>query len=141
MPSWSETCVHRTRSNSILETLRIIFELFFVVYRVFSMSDQLNTKQSTRRTFLLNATSSLTTLAVANSVVYAVGAAFKDLDGSLVAGAKTCECTTYQYNEAGCGGGIISSGTYSFSVSTESECWAFDGTCRGKIGYELCNIR
>lgn len=41
-----------------------------------------------RRQFLLQGGKSLALLAVANTAVYAVGSAFKEFDGSLVAGAK-----------------------------------------------------
>ncbi len=44
---------------------------------------------ASRRTFLKQALSVTATVATANVAVYAIGAAFKELDGSMVAGAKT----------------------------------------------------
>jgi hypothetical protein len=51
------------------------------------------TSRLTRRSFLFGVSKSLASLAVASAGVYVVGSAFKSLDGSLVAGAKTCACT------------------------------------------------
>jgi hypothetical protein len=59
------------------------------------------TSALTRRNFLLSTTKSLATLAVANTGVYIIGSAFKSLDGSIVAGAKTCTC--YGSMSATCG--------------------------------------
>ena len=55
---------------------------------------ELNLASSTRRELLKKALSLSATMAVANTGVYMIGAAFKELDGSLVAGAKTCNCVT-----------------------------------------------
>ena len=58
--------------------------------------DDHKTTALTRRTFLLQSGTTLATFAAANVGVYIVGSAFKDLDGSMVAGAKcvigTCLC-------------------------------------------------
>jgi hypothetical protein len=50
-------------------------------------------RRLSRRNFLFGVSKSLASLAVASAGVYVVGSAFKSLDGSLVAGAKTCTCT------------------------------------------------
>ena len=49
---------------------------------------ELNFKSSTRRELLKKALSLSAKMIVANTGVYVIGAAFKELDGSLVAGAK-----------------------------------------------------
>lgn len=49
---------------------------------------ELNLTSSTRRELLKKALSLSATMAIANTGVYMIGAAFKELDGSLVAGAK-----------------------------------------------------
>lgn len=50
-----------------------------------------------RRNFLLSSGKSLATFAAANVGVYVIGSAFKNLDGSLVAGAK---CADFFYPPA-----------------------------------------
>ena len=55
--------------------------------------DSLQPKKRSRRAFLGNAAKLTANLFVANTVVYVVGQVSHDLDGSLVAGAKTCEWT------------------------------------------------
>jgi hypothetical protein len=57
-----------------------------------NIEKSIKTKALTRRNFLFGATKSLATLAVASAGVYAIGSAFKSLDGSMVAGAKYCAC-------------------------------------------------
>lgn len=47
-----------------------------------------NKTNSNRRKFLLSAAKAASLFAVANTSVYVVGSAFKNLDGSMVAGAK-----------------------------------------------------
>lgn len=58
------------------------------------MSDKrLNDRRElSRRNFLFLGAKSLAAFAAANVGVYAIGVAVKELDGSLVAGAKTCNC-------------------------------------------------
>lgn len=78
-----------------------------------------------RRKFLSRSIESLTALAVANTAVYAIGSAFKSLDGSLVAGAKSCSGT--KVNSCGAGKHVCSG---SWHCDTTTGTWWSDITCK-----------
>jgi hypothetical protein len=98
------------------------------------------TSALSRRNFLLSTTKSLATLAVANTGVYIIGSAFKSLDGSMVAGAKTCTC--YGCMSATCGytGSDNSCGEFEIDIPGLGNCdeLAAGGTCASVYLIDSC---
>jgi hypothetical protein len=89
------------------------------------------TSRLTRRSFLFGVSKSLASLAVASAGVYVVGSAFKSLDGSLVAGAKTCGCTCQQSTMCGAG----ADWSFEFCVIEAADCSMPPGNCTS--GYDM----
>lgn len=77
----------------------------------------MSTKPNGRRSFLFNSAKAAGLLMLANTGVYAVGSAFKKLDGSMVAGAKVWSLS---YST---GGGMAGCGM------TNKDCPTTRGTC------------
>lgn len=84
-------------------------------------------KDLSRRNFLFQGGKSLALLASANVGVYVIGSAFKELDGSLVAGAK-CDGSHFAGEMCyyGCGPGKNKCGMWS--------CVAGNWNCGGNLG-------
>ncbi len=84
-------------------------------------------KSLSRRNFLSRGGKSLALLAAANVGVYVIGSAFKNLDGSLVAGAK-CVPGGGKLGLCwhSCGGGKIQCG--------EWNCYGSTWVCEGALG-------
>lgn len=73
------------------------------------MRSEPSKNQFSRRDFISNFGKSLVSLSIANLGLYAVGSAFKKLDGSLVAGAKTGNWqNTWSAPDSSCGPGSYS---------------------------------
>ena len=76
-------------------------------------------KDLSRRNFLFQGGKSLGLLASANVGVYVIGSAFRELDGGLVAGAKTC---SYEQATPSGGGPMCIVGCDTMTVVTGATC-------------------
>jgi hypothetical protein len=91
----------------------------------------------TRRNFLFGATKSLAKLAVASAGVYAIGSAFKSLDGSMVAGAKFCTCNCRQSSMCG-GPNSMFDELCDVNEPWVTHCPSLNGTCWGTYYLTHC---
>jgi len=104
--------------------------------------------KSSRRSFLSKLGASAGSLMLANAGVYAIGSAFKSLDGSMVAGAKCQPPGVVSFSAGGADDTLCVSvggapGTYPNSwccSGTEHTTYGFTDTIGGTGGcYKVCN--
>lgn len=104
--------------------------------------------KTSRRSFLTKLGASAGSLMMANVGVYVIGSAFKNLDGSLVAGAKCQPPGTVSFSAGGPSDDTLCTdygwpGTYANAwccSGTESTTYGFSDTVGGTGGcYKVCN--